>query len=115
MKQEIIGRRTIRRWLDNWEHLIRREPMEDQLPISNGPKPKDGVTNGMLNKIMLEMAYDRLPYELKRVAYYRWVIRGQYSLSQTLTILGLTKDQYYYRCDEIVNRVFNFVNGYDKV
>lgn len=66
----------------------------------------------MLNKIMLEMAYDRLPLELMRVAYYRWVIKGQYSLLQTLTILGLTKDQYYYRCDQVVNSVFEFVNGY---
>jgi len=29
-----------------------------------------------------------------------------------LTILGLTKDQYYYRCDQVVNSVFEFVNGY---
>ena len=90
MGQEIIGRRTIRRWLDNWEHIQRREPMEDQVKVNSGCKPADGITNGMLNKIMLEMAYDRLPLELRRVAYYRWVIKGQYSLLQTLTILGLT-------------------------
>lgn len=113
MRQEIIGRRTIRRWLDNWEHLVRREPMEDQIPVDGGCKPADGITNGMLNKIMLEMAYDRLPYELKRVAYYRWVIKGEYSLNQTLHILGMTKDQYYYRCDLVVSSVFMFVNGYD--
>lgn len=112
MAQEIIGRRTIRRWLDNWEHLIRREPMEDQVKVDCGCKPADGITNGMLNKIMLEMAYDRLPYDLKRVAYYRWVTKGQYSLSQTLHILNLTKDQYYYRCDLVVSHVFDFVNGY---
>jgi hypothetical protein len=112
MGQEIIGRRTIRRWLDNWEHIQRREPMEDQVKVNSGCKPADGITNGMLNKIMLEMAYDRLPLELRRVAYYRWVIKGQYSLLQTLTILGLTKDQYYYRCDQVVNSVFEFVNGY---
>ena len=112
MGQEIIGRRTIRRWLDNWEHIQRREPREDQVKVNRGCKPADGITNGMLNKIMLEMAYDRLPLELRRVAYYRWVIKGQYSLLQTLTILGLTKDQYYYRCDQVVNSVFEFVNGY---
>lgn len=112
MRQEIIGRRTIRRWLDNWEHLVRREPMEDQIVQHNSScKPADGITNGMLNKIMLEMAYDRLPYDLKRVAYYRWVIKGTYTLSQTLNILGLTKDQYYYRCDQVVSNVFFFVNG----
>ena len=73
MGQEIIGRRTIRRWLDNWEHIQRREPMEDQVKVNSGCKPADGITNGMLNKIMLEMAYDRLPLELRRVAYQRTV------------------------------------------
>lgn len=114
MRQEVIGRRTIRRWLDNWEHLVRREPMEDQVRVADSScKPADGITNGMLNKIMLEMAYDRLPYDLKRVAYYRWVTKGQRSLSQTLHILGMTKDQYYYRCDLVVDSVFCFVNGYN--
>lgn len=113
MGKDMIGRRTIRRWLDNWEHLVRREPMEDSLPASNSCKPKDGITNGMLNKIMLEMAYDRLPYDLKRAAYYRWIIKGQYTLSQTLKLLDMTKDQYYYRCDLVVSSVFEFVNGYN--
>lgn len=112
MKERTIGRRVIRRWLENWEHLVRREPMEDQIPGNSGCRPADGVTNGMLNKIMLEMAYDRLPLELKRVAYYRWVIKGYYTLPQVLHILGLTKDQYYYRCDRVVDSVFYFVNGY---
>lgn len=108
----MIGRREVRRWLDNWEHLVRHEPMEDSLPGISSCKPADGITNGMLNKIMLEMAYDQLPWYLKRVAYYRWVKKGSYSLKQTLDILGLTKDQYYYRCDRVVDNVFYFVNGY---
>jgi hypothetical protein len=86
--------------------------MEDSLPGTSSCKPADGITNGMLNKIMLEMAYDQLSPTLKRVAYYRWVVKGQYRLSQVLDKLGLTKDQYYYRCDLVVNDVFDFVNGY---
>lgn len=112
MYQRVIGRNEVRRWLENWEHLVRREPMEDGLPGNGGCKPADGITNGMLNKIMLEMAYDRLPLYLKRVAYYRWVAKGQYRLNQILSILSLSKDQYYYRCDLVVNNVFEFVNGY---
>lgn len=80
MGQEIIGRRTIRRWLDNWEHIQRREPMEDQVKVNSGCKPADGITNGMLNKIMLEMAYDRLPL----------------NLGGLLTIAGLSKDSTVY-------------------
>lgn len=112
MYQRVIGRNEVRRWLENWEHLVRREPMEDSLPGNGSCKPADGITNGMLNKIMLEMAYDRLPLYLKRVAYYRWVVKGQYRLNQILSILALSKDQYYYRCDLVVNNVFEFVNGY---
>lgn len=108
----MIGRREIRRWLENWEHLVRHEPMEDSLPGTGSCRPADGITNGMLNKIMLEMAYDQLPLWLKKVAYYRWVKKGCYSLNETLRILGLTKDQYYYRCDRVVDNVFYFVNGY---
>lgn len=113
MEQRIIGRRTVRRWLNNWEHLVRREPMEDQVQVNSSCKPADGITNGMLNKIMLEMAYDRLPYDLKLVAYYRWIVKGRYSLQATLQRLGMTKDQYYYRCDLVVDSVFDFVNGYN--
>lgn len=113
MRQPIIGRRQIRRWLDDWEHLVRGgPPTEEYVPRNSGHKPVDGITNGMLNKIMLEMAYDRLPLYLRKVAYYRWVVKGQYSLTETLRILGLTKDQYYYRCDLVVSSVFEFVNGY---
>ena len=40
MGQEIIGRRTIRRWLDNWEHIQRREPMEDQVKVNRAVSPR---------------------------------------------------------------------------
>lgn len=107
-----ISRRTVRRWLDDWEHIVKGGPPQEDIPACNsGPKPYDGITNGMLNKVMLEQAYDMLPYRLKCVAYYRWVARGNYSLKETLEILGLTKDQYYYRCDAVVDKVFYFVNG----
>jgi len=109
---ERISRRTVRRWLEDWEHIVRGGPPQvERPPGPSGPKPADGITNGMLNKIMLEMAYEMLPLELRRVAYYRWVKREDYSLKEVLTILGLTKDQYYYRCDRVVNKVYYFVNG----
>lgn len=113
MRERLIGRRQIRRWLENWENLINRCPMEDSLPVNSGCKPSDGITNGMLNKIMLEMAFDQLPLDLKQVAYYRWVKKGHYTLNATLAKLGMTKDQYYYRCDLVVDSVFEFVNGYN--
>lgn len=112
MKEGLIGRRAIRRWLENWDHLARREPIDDQVSSNSGCRPADGVTNGMLTKIMLEMAYDQLPADLKRVAYYRWIAKGNYTLPQVLQRLNMTKDQYYYRCDRVVDSVYYFVNGY---
>lgn len=107
---ERTSRRTVKRWLDEWDNLVRGgPPTEDAIPCNSGSKPVDGITNRQLNKIMLEMAYERLPLSLRVVAYWRWVSPD--TLSHTLRQLGLTKDQYYYRCDKVVTFVFHFVNG----
>lgn len=107
---ERISRRTVRRWLNEWDSLVRGgPPTEDIAPVNGGCKPTDGITNRQLNKIMLEMAYEALPIELRTVAYYRWVKPGP--LGWTLKHLDYTKDQYYYRCDKVVSYVYHFVNG----
>lgn len=105
-----ISRRTVRRWLNEWDSLVRGgPPTEDAIPGNSANKPTDGITARQLNKIMLEMAYEALPLELRTVAYYRWV--NPVPLGQTLKRLSYTKDQYYYRCDKVVSYVFHYVNG----
>ncbi|MEG0579679.1 MAG: hypothetical protein RR490_07170 [Niameybacter sp.] len=107
---ERISRRTVKRWLNEWDNLVRGgPPTDDVITCNSGSRPIDGITNRQLNKIMLEMAYEALPLYLRKVAYWRWV--QPKSLSYTLNHLQLTKDQYYYRCDKVVSFVYHFVNG----
>ena len=105
-----ISRRTVRRWLNEWACIVRGgPPTEEPLPRNEGCKPYDGITNRVLNKIMLETAYAALPLDLRRVAYCRWVKRM--SLKEALRFLQLTQDQYYYRCDKVIEWITYFVNG----
>lgn len=106
---ERISRRTVTRWLKEWDFIVCDGPPKEDVHGNSGTRPIDGITAKRLNKIMLEMAYAALPYSLRLVAYYRWV-RPQ-SLTDTLAKLGFTKDQYYYRCDKVVTYVYYYVNG----
>ena len=103
-----ISRRTIRRWLKEWDYIVNDGPPMDYFVSDSGHKPADGITARKLNKIMLEQAYGALPPDLRRVAYYRWICPGP--LSQTLKRLGYTKDQYYYRCNKVVSAMFHYLN-----
>jgi hypothetical protein len=105
-----ISRRTVRRWLSEWDNLVcGGPPTEDPIPCNTTSRPTDGISNRQLNKIMLEMAYAALPLELRIVVYYRWV-RPQ-PFRWVLEHLNYTKDQYYYRCDKAVSFVYHYVNG----
>ena len=104
-----VSRNTVRRWLNNYESLLTGSPPDDAIPQNSGAKPTDGITNRQLTKIMLDQALDALPKDLKQVAYYRWLER--WPLSVTLMYLGLTKDQYYYRCDLAVDHIYHYLNG----
>lgn len=106
---ERISRRTVRRWLNEWDFIVCDGPPKEDIHGNSGSRPIDGITAKKLNKIMLESAYYALPLGLRIVAYYRWV-RPQ-PLGLVLKTLGYTKDQYYYRCDKVVTFVYYFVNG----
>lgn len=106
---ERISRRTVRRWLKEWDFIVCDGPPKEDIHGNSGSRPIDGVTAKRLNKIMLEQAYAALPFRLRVVAYYRWV--RPHSLKSTLEILGFTKDQYYYRCDKVIAYVYHYVNG----
>lgn len=107
--ENAVSRRTVRRWLNDWDCLAGNGPPKEVFVGNSGSKPVDGITARMLNKIMLESAYEALPPDLKRVATCRWA--RPCSLSQALRTLGYTKDQYYYRCDKVVSFIFHHVNG----
>lgn len=80
MGQEIIGRRTIRRWLDNWEHIQRREPMEDQVKVNSGCKPRMELQTVCLTR-----------------SCWKWLTTAYpLNLGGLLTIAGLSKDSTVY-------------------
>lgn len=106
---ERISRRTVKRWLEEWDFIVCDGPPKEELHGNSGSRPIDRITAKRLNKIMLEVAYEALPLPLRRVAYWRWV--NPQLLSWTLKKLNLTKDQYYYRCDKVVTFVYYFING----
>lgn len=105
----LIARKTIRQWLDNYAVLVHGGKPADDIPHNSGCKPVDGVTNRWLNKMMLQEAIDKLPKELRQIVYFRWI--DKMPLSFVLSILDLTKDQYYYRCDKAVESLYKSING----
>lgn len=105
-----ISRDTVRRWLQNYETMLTGSPPDgDTIPHNGGAKPKDGITNRQLTKVMLDQALEALPRDLKQAAICRWL--EHWPLSVTLIYLGITKDQYYYRCNIAVDCIYHYVNG----
>lgn len=105
-----ISKKTIRQWLENYDFYVRGgSPVGDSLPHNSGVKPKDGITNRQLTKIMLEGAIAKLPKRLYRVVYFRWI--NKLPLVFVLNELEITKDQYYYRCDKAVAKLYEIINS----
>lgn len=102
-----ITRKTVRLWLDNYDVLV-HGGRPDKDSGNSGCKPIDGVTNRWLTKIMLQEAIGKLPADLYRVVYFRWIDR--LPLSFVLAHLNYTKDQYYYRCDKAVACLCDILN-----
>jgi len=103
---------VVKSWLENYHAVIYGGRFEDRLvPCNRSAKPYDGIGNGRLNKIMLQAAIKELPPILKRVLLAKWI--KFIPLNQTLKILGLTKDQYYRRCDWVIDYIYLCVNNDD--
>jgi hypothetical protein len=106
----MISKATIRAWLDNYEGLDSGCVAFDDLPPCNsGPKEYDGVGGLRLNKIMLDAAIERLPEQLKKVVYYRWI--NKRPLAEVLNKLKLGQSWYYQLCDKAVKLIWEDVNG----
>lgn len=104
---ELIPIHTIRKWLDNYDYLVYGGRPPD-IGGNSGVKPMDGITNRQLTKIMLEDAIGKLPTGLRKVVYFRW--KDKLPLAFVLIKLNLTKDQYYYRCDKAVQKLYKIIN-----
>jgi hypothetical protein len=109
----LVSRKVIKLWLENYESLVVRDRPFDALPANSSYKSPDGVSNGVINKIMLEAAVKALPGKLFLCVYYRWIMRQP--LNTTLRLLGdikpLPKTTYYRRCDKAVDFIYYHING----
>jgi len=104
-----ISKTNIRRWLSNYDALAAGDRPADAIPTHSGPKAYDGISGGRLNKIMLDDAIAQLPRLERACVSCRWI--RQLRLADALRRLGLTKAQYYARCDDAVEAIYSTING----
>lgn len=105
----LISKKVVRYWLDNYASLIANDRPVDAVPSNSGRKSYDGVSWKQIDRIMLEEAIDKLPELLKNCVNARWVNPGP--LGETLRQLGLTKDKYYKRCSWAIDSIYYYING----
>ena len=105
----LISTKVITSWLEEWDSLVAGDRPLDAMPANGGPKQMDGVSNGMINKIMLDAAIKALPPVLYICLMYRWV--DQVPLPKVLLTTGIAKSTYYRRCDKAVEFIYYHVNG----
>jgi hypothetical protein len=110
----MISKRTIRGWLENYQGLIEEDRRVDDIPRNSGRKPDDGITDGMLNRVMLMQGLSSMRLEadlLYNCCKARWIDKDSFNF--TLRRLGLSKDEYYRRCDWAIDYLYYKINGYD--
>lgn len=106
-----VSKKNIRRWLENYHALAAGDKI-DGVVVNSGPKAKDGISGGMLNKIMLDEALEDMRQALPfswRCCLYRWikpVVRRD-----ALKLLGVSSSVYARGCAEAVDYVYKHVNG----
>lgn len=109
MFEDYISKKTIRYWLDHYESLAADDRPYDQLPTNSGPKEIDGVSLMQLNKVMLDDAIDKLPFETQVCCKARWVYKVP--VRKTRDALGITRQNYYDNCDKAIKYIHDYLNG----
>jgi DNA-directed RNA polymerase specialized sigma24 family protein len=104
-----ISKKTIKRWLEDYEYLTAGDRPPDAPPTNGGPKPDDGITNGQLNKLMLDQAINDLPPLMKACVKSRYVYKLR--LGKTLKVLGISGGVYYERCRMAIDHIYAQLNG----
>ena len=109
-----VSRGVIRGWLENYQALIAEDKSIDAVPRNSGFKPNDGVSNSVLNRIVLTEGLKYMRWEAKRLydcCKARWI--DQDEVRFTLERLGLTNYKYYKFCDMAVDYLYFKINGKD--
>jgi len=109
MLKDTYSKKAIKSLLENYQALASGDRPADYQPSNSGPKAYDGISNRILNKIMIDDALKKLPKDLHDAAYYRWI--RPIGVDKTLRILGCSKDTYYGRSNRAVDTIYGIVNG----
>jgi fimbrial chaperone protein len=104
-----ITRKLVRVWLDNYAGLDQEDVRLDLVKTSGGLRGTDGVSGRALTKIMVDEAIAALPQELTAVVRLRWL--QPVGLGAALRASGLSKTEYYRRCDKALDQVYRSING----
>lgn len=107
-----VSKKNVQRWLANYQAIQSGDQIDDGRPVHSGPRPLDGVSGGMLNKIMLDKALADLKREkpfIWRCVQCRWI--KTVTRREALRLLGVSAPEYAEACRDGVDYIFNHVNG----
>nr|WP_233167690.1 hypothetical protein [Paenibacillus roseus] len=107
-----ISKKNIRRWLDNYASMVVGDRPYDALPSNSGPKAYDGVSDGRINKIMLDHTLEQLRRDKPRTyacVQARWLL--QLRTGEAMRKLGIPQDEYARRCSNAVDFLYLRING----
>lgn len=105
---DYVSKTVIERWLENYHTLEGGEAVEGGSG-GGGPKSQDGVSNGRLNKIMLDDAIKRLS-PLKRAVITLVYIRG-YNFAQAARKLEVSDSIVRTRERWAIQDIYAYLNG----
>ena len=104
-----ISKRTIKRWLENYDSLAAEDRFPDAISTHSGPKAYDGISNSRLNRMMLDQAIENLPDLMKACIKARYIYK--LPRKRTLQLLGISSAVYYNRCKLAIDHIYLDLNG----
>lgn len=104
-----VSKKTILRWLEDYEYMQAGDQSPDAVPSNSGPKNYDGISGNVLNKIMLDDALRRLS-PLKRSCLEAKYVE-KIPTATTLRALEITESVYRHRLKAAVDDIYHFLNG----
>lgn len=104
-----VSKKNIKRWLENYASLEAGDVMPDAPPGNSGPKNYDGISDGRLNKIMLDEALSKLSPGYRLIIAMKWT--RPIKTREACKALGVSASVYSRLCATALDLVYRGVNG----
>ena len=104
-----ISRKSIIRWLEDYEYMQAGDQSPDAPPVNSGPKNYDGISGGRLNKIMLDSAIARLSPLKRSCLEAKYIERLPREV--TMRALEISEKVYRSRVEAAIDDIYNYLNG----